>query len=199
MASPFPHRRNKDGSYDSICPKCLVTITNARTERELLASEQKHVCERDLMDLSENSYLNHQGEGSNNSRIQSARPQPLSVPKLSEEAIICAKELRGFLNKLGPRPTVNHEDYKGQPDSTDLIVKATDEEQVEWGLKLRQGYSGQYALRLKSLIDRFGENGIGDTYINTYIDSIAFEGNVDKVADGITAMAVELAKKEWSS
>ena len=45
MASPFPHRRNNDGSYDSICPKCIVTIAKATTERELLASDQKHVCD----------------------------------------------------------------------------------------------------------------------------------------------------------
>jgi hypothetical protein len=28
----FPHRRNRDGSFDSICLKCLLTIGNARTE-----------------------------------------------------------------------------------------------------------------------------------------------------------------------
>jgi hypothetical protein len=48
MTSPFPHRRNKDGSYDSICPKCFATIARATTDRELLAFDQKHVCDNSL-------------------------------------------------------------------------------------------------------------------------------------------------------
>ena len=28
----FPHRRNKDGSLDSICLKCFATIGSQRTE-----------------------------------------------------------------------------------------------------------------------------------------------------------------------
>jgi hypothetical protein len=31
----FPHRRNRDSSFDSICLKCLLTIANARTEADL--------------------------------------------------------------------------------------------------------------------------------------------------------------------
>jgi hypothetical protein len=31
----YPHRRNNDGSFDSICLNCFVTLANARTEPEL--------------------------------------------------------------------------------------------------------------------------------------------------------------------
>jgi hypothetical protein len=28
----YPHRRNKDGSYDSICPTCFVTVAFGKSE-----------------------------------------------------------------------------------------------------------------------------------------------------------------------
>ena len=40
----FPHRRNRDGSFDSICLKSLLTIANARTEIELEKHDKNHVC-----------------------------------------------------------------------------------------------------------------------------------------------------------
>jgi hypothetical protein len=40
----FPHRRNRDGSFDSICLKCLLTIANARTDADLAKYEKYHVC-----------------------------------------------------------------------------------------------------------------------------------------------------------
>jgi hypothetical protein len=39
----FPHRRNTDGSFDSICLKCLLTVANARNEADLTEHEQYHV------------------------------------------------------------------------------------------------------------------------------------------------------------
>jgi hypothetical protein len=40
----FPHRRNADGSFDSICLKCLLTIATARTEADLKRHEENHIC-----------------------------------------------------------------------------------------------------------------------------------------------------------
>jgi len=40
----YPHRRNRDGSFDSICLHCFATIATANTERELVAYESKHIC-----------------------------------------------------------------------------------------------------------------------------------------------------------
>ena len=41
----YPHRRNWDKSYDSICPRCYRTIANRRDEMELAEEERGHVCE----------------------------------------------------------------------------------------------------------------------------------------------------------
>ena len=40
----FPHRRNSNGRYDSICPHCFLTAATARTEQELATLEKRHVC-----------------------------------------------------------------------------------------------------------------------------------------------------------
>ena len=42
---PFPRRLNADGSYDSICPRCFLTIARGSSERELDDAEQNHACE----------------------------------------------------------------------------------------------------------------------------------------------------------
>ena len=46
----FPHRRNRDGTYDSICPACLATVATAQTEAELRARERVHLCDPVLVD-----------------------------------------------------------------------------------------------------------------------------------------------------
>jgi hypothetical protein len=39
-----PHRKNLDGSYDSICLVCFATIASARREEDLRGPENSHVC-----------------------------------------------------------------------------------------------------------------------------------------------------------
>ena len=41
----FAHRRNSDGSYDSICTKCYATAASAEKEESLSSSESAHVCD----------------------------------------------------------------------------------------------------------------------------------------------------------
>jgi hypothetical protein len=41
---PFPHRQNRDGSWDSICMKCYLTVANKPTEAELAVIESCHAC-----------------------------------------------------------------------------------------------------------------------------------------------------------
>jgi hypothetical protein len=40
----FPHRFNKDGSFDSICTLCHLTVATAKIEAELSQHERVHVC-----------------------------------------------------------------------------------------------------------------------------------------------------------
>jgi len=45
----YPHRHNKDGSYDSICLTCFLTISHAETEAELTQQETAHFCNVTLL------------------------------------------------------------------------------------------------------------------------------------------------------
>ena len=45
----YPHRRNKDGSYDSICLTCFLTVSHAKTEAELAKQDMAHVCHVTLL------------------------------------------------------------------------------------------------------------------------------------------------------
>jgi hypothetical protein len=41
----YPHRQNRDGSFDSICLKCLATVARARVVTELKSYEKVHICD----------------------------------------------------------------------------------------------------------------------------------------------------------
>jgi hypothetical protein len=49
MAAPavifFPHRRNRDGSFDSICVTCFATIASAQSDAALAVYDKKHLCD----------------------------------------------------------------------------------------------------------------------------------------------------------
>jgi hypothetical protein len=47
----FPHRLNLDGTFDSICPDCLRTISNEQFEIDLNPPERNHHCDPILLDL----------------------------------------------------------------------------------------------------------------------------------------------------
>ena len=47
--SRFPHRKNRDGLYQSICAVCFVTVGSRKTERELEALEKAHTCDQSLL------------------------------------------------------------------------------------------------------------------------------------------------------
>jgi hypothetical protein len=40
----FPHRFNADGSFDSICTLCHMTVATAMIEADLSQHERVHVC-----------------------------------------------------------------------------------------------------------------------------------------------------------
>jgi hypothetical protein len=47
---PFPHRKNANGTHDSICPRCFATIATEQDQNDLLAQEAGHVCrDEDLL------------------------------------------------------------------------------------------------------------------------------------------------------
>jgi hypothetical protein len=46
---PFVHRANRDGTTDSICKECFVTVCTSVWETELARAERAHVCDPDVV------------------------------------------------------------------------------------------------------------------------------------------------------
>ena len=46
---PFSHRRNQDGTIDSIGARCYLTVGTARNESELPKIEHSHACNTDWL------------------------------------------------------------------------------------------------------------------------------------------------------
>jgi hypothetical protein len=45
----YPHRHNRDGSFDSICTTCFATIGHTQFESDLTDAEQYHSCEQSIL------------------------------------------------------------------------------------------------------------------------------------------------------
>jgi hypothetical protein len=45
----YPHRKNKDGSYDSICLTCFLTVCSTTSEANLKQQEEAHLCTASLL------------------------------------------------------------------------------------------------------------------------------------------------------
>lgn len=48
MSVVFPlyvHRNNADGTMDSFCRKCMITVASSQWEVELDRAEKKHLCD----------------------------------------------------------------------------------------------------------------------------------------------------------
>jgi hypothetical protein len=45
----FPHRRNSDETYNSICLTCLETVASYKAEEELEKLDAMHVCKTGLV------------------------------------------------------------------------------------------------------------------------------------------------------
>jgi hypothetical protein len=53
VAHKIPHRANRDGTIDSICPRCYATIGTSMWEAELERMEAAHVCDADRVEYFE--------------------------------------------------------------------------------------------------------------------------------------------------
>ncbi|HTV83621.1 MAG TPA: hypothetical protein VME18_13310 [Acidobacteriaceae bacterium] len=54
MASPHPptfvHRTNSDGTTDSVCMECLMTVCSSLSGFDLIRAEKYHVCNPELLE-----------------------------------------------------------------------------------------------------------------------------------------------------
>jgi len=48
-STDYAHRENPDGTFDSICLHCYLTVMQANTEQALAVAEAQHSCPPDSM------------------------------------------------------------------------------------------------------------------------------------------------------
>lgn len=48
--SAFARRHNPDGTTDSICTRCFVTVASSRSEPDLEGEENRHVCNHQVLE-----------------------------------------------------------------------------------------------------------------------------------------------------
>jgi hypothetical protein len=44
VETDYPHRRNRDGIWYSVCRKCYITVARGWIESELAETEKTHIC-----------------------------------------------------------------------------------------------------------------------------------------------------------
>jgi hypothetical protein len=47
---PFAHRHNPDGSWDTICSLCVITVAHEKIESDLIPHELTHTCDPARLD-----------------------------------------------------------------------------------------------------------------------------------------------------
>jgi hypothetical protein len=45
MTTPFPYRRNSDGTIDFICSQCFATVATRWDDGSFILGENMHVCD----------------------------------------------------------------------------------------------------------------------------------------------------------
>lgn len=51
----FAHRANRDGTFDSICRDCFITVATQQREADLEKPEREHVCDSWVLDKFKNN------------------------------------------------------------------------------------------------------------------------------------------------
>jgi hypothetical protein len=122
------------------------------------------------------------------------RGEPRLFSSLQVEAFQLAKELRGFMQELGPRPTVHDKSaFENTPDGVEKHLNAVMALDRPRDLKLQNAYAAQFAGRVKSIRFRFGEAGLDECYrLDGWIDWIVSEADVQRCARTLDELAISL-------
>jgi hypothetical protein len=73
LVPEFVHRSNPNGTTDSICTKCFLTVATAKWEANLDSAEQTHKCESWRVERFKKSVTTPDGDGDSNERAPTKR------------------------------------------------------------------------------------------------------------------------------
>lgn len=141
-----------------------------------------------------NSPKQHRKEQTENCQQFTGIFNPLQV-----EAFAIAKDLRDFLDEIGPAPTQPlHNPGEGVEDYLKrLHVEGQEEKQVKWRAKLMHGYANRkFGERITALMHRAGEEVEYPAYVPNYAESAPFTAeDVRKHAQEMEMVALFINRK----
>jgi len=70
----YPHRRTKDGSYISICLRCLERVARCKAEADLAKHDKSHICDSTF--LAERGHFGGAESVRRSDPVPPARPEP---------------------------------------------------------------------------------------------------------------------------
>jgi hypothetical protein len=116
---------------------------------------------------------------------------------LQIEAFELARDMRGFLHNLGPRPDADWPEVKdSDPDWTAKRLLERNRVQGPWVQRLMHGYAREYAPRVKTLMHLIGETGLAVSQLASYTEGASNEHHVLAVARVLDTLAVELSYQQ---
>jgi hypothetical protein len=92
----FPHRHNRNGSWDSIYVVCFATVATAVVEAELSAEEAAHVCDPGRR---ESSY-----DTTSDDRLWAVKTPPVSPPVVPSRPQPAARIFLGLIFRSETNP-----------------------------------------------------------------------------------------------
>jgi hypothetical protein len=104
----YPHRLNNDGTFDSICPKCFLTIAKSPAEIGLTEGETAHICGTSVFDGTRTFQRDEFVRTSNSVGPASVFPQSLSWRSAASRlaCLTSARRSRGLMSKLTSHHTL---------------------------------------------------------------------------------------------
>jgi len=146
----FPHRRNPDGTFDSICTECFTTVATEATEAELIYSETAHNCQG--FDLGQ---MLHRTDQERRSKLKGVSNQSAQTEWIGECRISKAPLIRAFC--LGrERWTLN------EVDSIKLTLPRI---RVECSHASRQGETAEQGCRMSAQCRRSRQYETFQSYV----------------------------------
>ena len=110
---------------------------------------------------------------------------------LQLDAFRLAKDMRAFLERIGPKPVIDPIAYEGSKDQRLGSMVAQAEAVYPWLNKLTNGYAKDFASRVKEIHFRFGEANLVAPYrLNPFIEWVATEDEVSACITLLEHMAL---------
>lgn len=124
-----------------------------------------------------------------------SEPSPTSdlFSPLQLEAFQLARDLRAFLDGLGPRPTVDKATFPETPDGVYGFVRATMAVERPWLNRLHHEYVVQFDSRVDNILHRLAAESLRDFALEAAAKAVGDENGILEIAERLPLLAIRLS------